>query len=271
MPFFIRYVDGDLLCFVHAGAGVLQTEFGPLPYRTGDWVYLPKATTWRQVPESATTLLMIQATDEFRVPRRAAGPAFPVRSVPGVDPRTGPVRRRADSTGPRRLSGPTDPRGRADHAVLPAPPAGCRRLARRQFRVHLQHRRLQRDHLRLGAPAADGSPVHAGHRRVRDELPPETRRERARHRTHPVVSPQRRLRRDRVLPRRIAQRNPDAARTDQSRPARGPPRCTRSRPRAFPPQVRRVRLHRLAGDRRRRPPTPHPLPEILTNDLGQHA
>ncbi|MGV0791529.1 homogentisate 1,2-dioxygenase [Mycolicibacterium sp. XJ1819] len=68
MPFYVRYVDGDLLCFVHAGAGRLETEFGPLSYREGDWIYLPKAGTWRQIPESETTLLMVEATDEFRVP-----------------------------------------------------------------------------------------------------------------------------------------------------------------------------------------------------------
>ncbi len=68
MPFHIRYVDGDLLCFVHAGSGRLETEFGPLDYREGDWLYLPKATTWRQLPAAETTLLMIEATDEFRVP-----------------------------------------------------------------------------------------------------------------------------------------------------------------------------------------------------------
>ncbi len=28
MPFFVRYVDGDLLFFVHRGAGLLETEFG---------------------------------------------------------------------------------------------------------------------------------------------------------------------------------------------------------------------------------------------------
>ncbi len=72
MPFFVRHVDGDLVSFVHAGAGLLETEFGPLRYRVGDWVYIPKATTWRQVPDEETTLLMIEATDEFRVP--PAGP-----------------------------------------------------------------------------------------------------------------------------------------------------------------------------------------------------
>ncbi|MGB3482358.1 MAG: homogentisate 1,2-dioxygenase [Mycobacterium sp.] len=68
MPFFVRYVDGDLLCFVHRGSGLLETEFGPLPYREGDWIYIPKACTWRQAPEDETTLLMIEAAEEFRVP-----------------------------------------------------------------------------------------------------------------------------------------------------------------------------------------------------------
>ena len=68
MPFYVRHVDGDLLCFVHRGTGLLETEFGPLRYREGDWVYLPKASTWRQVPGAETTLLMIEAGDEFRVP-----------------------------------------------------------------------------------------------------------------------------------------------------------------------------------------------------------
>ncbi|OBB18895.1 hypothetical protein A5761_07960 [Mycolicibacterium setense] len=72
MPFFVRYVDGDLLLFVHKGSGLLETEFGPLRYREGDWVYIPKACTFRQVPDvgegTASTFLMIQATDDFRVP-----------------------------------------------------------------------------------------------------------------------------------------------------------------------------------------------------------
>jgi homogentisate 1,2-dioxygenase len=75
MPFYTRYVDGDLLCFVHRGSGLLETEFGPLRYQEGDWVYIPKACTWRQVPDPSpagetteTTLLMVEASDEFRVP-----------------------------------------------------------------------------------------------------------------------------------------------------------------------------------------------------------
>lgn len=68
MPHFVRHIDGDLLCFVHEGTGLVETEFGPLRYRQGDWLYLPKACTWRHVPDDQCTWLMIQATDEFRVP-----------------------------------------------------------------------------------------------------------------------------------------------------------------------------------------------------------
>ncbi len=92
MPFFVRYVDGDLLSFVHKGTGLFETEFGPLRYREGDWVYIPKACTFRQVPDdgASATLLMIQATDELRVPPPGTlGQALPVRPVAGRHPRSG--------------------------------------------------------------------------------------------------------------------------------------------------------------------------------------
>ena len=96
MPFYTRHVVGDLLCFVHRGAGLLETEFGPLRYRAGDWVYLPKACTWRQVPDSssseATTLLMIEASDEFRTPPPGAlGRHFPFDPSQAVIPDPEPI------------------------------------------------------------------------------------------------------------------------------------------------------------------------------------
>jgi homogentisate 1,2-dioxygenase len=96
MPFFVRHVDGDLLSFVHKGTGLLETEFGPLRYREGDWVYVPKACTFRQVPDSNTdkesTLLMIQATDELRVPPPGAlGRHFPFDPSQAVIPDPAPM------------------------------------------------------------------------------------------------------------------------------------------------------------------------------------
>lgn len=91
MPFWVRYVDGDLLCFVHEGSGSLETEFGPLRYRPGDWVYLPKACTWRQLPDEQGTWLMIQASDEFRVPPAGTlGRHFPFDPAQTVIPDPAP-------------------------------------------------------------------------------------------------------------------------------------------------------------------------------------
>ncbi|PYE19396.1 homogentisate 1,2-dioxygenase [Williamsia limnetica] len=67
-PFWTRNVDGDELHFVHEGNGCFETEFGRLDYRPGDFVYLPKSTTYRQIPDNPSHLLVIESTDEFRVP-----------------------------------------------------------------------------------------------------------------------------------------------------------------------------------------------------------
>jgi homogentisate 1,2-dioxygenase len=92
MPFFARYVDGDVLLFVHTGSGLLETEFGSLRYREGDWVYIPKACTFRQVPDGESTWLMIQATDEFRVPPPGQlGRHFPFDPSQTVIPEPSPI------------------------------------------------------------------------------------------------------------------------------------------------------------------------------------
>ena len=97
---------------MHKGSGLLETEFGPLRYREGDWVYIPKACTFRQVPDDESTLLMIQATDEFRVPPPGtAGRHFPFDPSQAVIPEPAPIddRRRATSTrcGSSTTVGPT--------------------------------------------------------------------------------------------------------------------------------------------------------------------
>lgn len=69
MPFFARNVGGDELFFVHEGRGRFETEFGTIPYEPGDWVLLPKAVTYRQVPEDGTgTFLLVESADQLEVP-----------------------------------------------------------------------------------------------------------------------------------------------------------------------------------------------------------
>jgi homogentisate 1,2-dioxygenase len=59
MPYCYRDMAGDLLYFVHRGSGTFATEFGPIPYGPGDWVLLPKATTFQQLPDPGDSLLMV--------------------------------------------------------------------------------------------------------------------------------------------------------------------------------------------------------------------
>jgi homogentisate 1,2-dioxygenase len=60
---FWRFGDGDVLCFVHRGSGVLGTEYGPLRYRAGDYCLLPRTTTFRFDADESTTLLTVEALE----------------------------------------------------------------------------------------------------------------------------------------------------------------------------------------------------------------
>ncbi|MEX2458776.1 MAG: homogentisate 1,2-dioxygenase [Actinomycetota bacterium] len=68
MPWFFRDADGDLCYFVHHGTGLLETDYGPLRYRAGDYLVLPKGTTHRLVPGEGTFLYAIEGRGEYRLP-----------------------------------------------------------------------------------------------------------------------------------------------------------------------------------------------------------
>jgi homogentisate 1,2-dioxygenase len=58
MEYFFRNGEGDEVIFVHEGSGTLETIFGDLPYAEGDYVVVPRGTTYRfrpeRLPEAAT-------------------------------------------------------------------------------------------------------------------------------------------------------------------------------------------------------------------------
>lgn len=68
---FLRDADGDLLWFVHRGEGTLRTEYGPLRYRPGDYLVVPRGTTFRFEPSSATDVLAVEAVaGPYELPER---------------------------------------------------------------------------------------------------------------------------------------------------------------------------------------------------------
>jgi homogentisate 1,2-dioxygenase len=71
MRWFFRNADGDILYFVHAGEGRLGTEYGPLDYRPGDYLIIPRGTTHLFAATTPTWLLTVEAlSGRFRLPDR---------------------------------------------------------------------------------------------------------------------------------------------------------------------------------------------------------
>src|SRR5690242_452329 len=62
MPYFVRNADGDELYFVHIGRGRFETDYGVLPYEPGDYVLIPKGTTYRVMAGSGPSLFLIVET-----------------------------------------------------------------------------------------------------------------------------------------------------------------------------------------------------------------
>jgi len=71
MPFYVRNADGDELLFVHRGRGIIETDFGPLAFEPGDYVVLPRAVTYRILPETTDNFfLIIESKSEFDQPEK---------------------------------------------------------------------------------------------------------------------------------------------------------------------------------------------------------
>ncbi|WP_447974420.1 homogentisate 1,2-dioxygenase [Nitrospira sp. Kam-Ns4a] len=64
MPYLFRNADGDEVQFVHRGRGRFETDYGILPYEPGDYLVLPKGTTYRVVVEAGPSLFLIVETPE---------------------------------------------------------------------------------------------------------------------------------------------------------------------------------------------------------------
>ncbi|WP_028473415.1 homogentisate 1,2-dioxygenase [Nocardioides alkalitolerans] len=70
---YYRNAIGDECVYVESGAGVVETVFGVLPYRTGDYVVVPRATTHRWVPDTTdgpSRLYPIEANSHVAPPKR---------------------------------------------------------------------------------------------------------------------------------------------------------------------------------------------------------
>jgi homogentisate 1,2-dioxygenase len=70
MDYFFRNGEGDEVIFVHEGSGTLETTFGDVPYKDGDYVVVPRGTTYRFVPEGPQRYLVFETPGLIEIPRR---------------------------------------------------------------------------------------------------------------------------------------------------------------------------------------------------------
>jgi homogentisate 1,2-dioxygenase len=65
-----RNAIGDECVYVESGSGTVETVFGVLPYRTGDYVVVPRATDHRWVPAEPSRLYAVEANSHIHPPKR---------------------------------------------------------------------------------------------------------------------------------------------------------------------------------------------------------
>lgn len=69
--YFYKNADGDELLFVHEGRGRLESMFGRLPFRPGDYLVIPRGTIYRLAGDGGPLrLLVIESAGAIEVPRR---------------------------------------------------------------------------------------------------------------------------------------------------------------------------------------------------------
>lgn len=65
-----RNAIGDELVIVEDGSGTVETAFGPLPFRRGDYVVVPRATVARWVPDGVVRCYVVEASGHVAPPKR---------------------------------------------------------------------------------------------------------------------------------------------------------------------------------------------------------
>ncbi|WP_066260186.1 homogentisate 1,2-dioxygenase [Neobacillus drentensis] len=72
MNSFYRNGDGDEMLFIHYGSGKLETMFGTLSYRPGDYLNIPIGTIYRLIPNEneETKMLFVESFSQITTPRR---------------------------------------------------------------------------------------------------------------------------------------------------------------------------------------------------------
>lgn len=67
---FYRNADFDEMYFIHDGSGVIETIYGHIPYAKGDYIIIPRGTTYKLYLTTETKILKVESHSEFEQPDR---------------------------------------------------------------------------------------------------------------------------------------------------------------------------------------------------------
>jgi homogentisate 1,2-dioxygenase len=72
MSYWYKFAHGDDVIFVHDGTGVLESQFGLLRYRPGDYLVIPTGVIWRLLPDTGVEqrMLLIESYGHIVPPKR---------------------------------------------------------------------------------------------------------------------------------------------------------------------------------------------------------
>ena len=169
MDYFFRNGEGDEVVFVHEGTGTLETIFGNVPYKEGDYIVIPRGTTYRFKPGGRAALPRLRDAGADRDPEALPQPVRPdARRRAVLPPRHPPACGAEHAPREGRVPG-QGARARRLPDVRPRlPPVRRRRLGRLSLSVDVLGPRLRADH-RPHPPAAAVTPDVPG-QELRDLL-----------------------------------------------------------------------------------------------------
>jgi homogentisate 1,2-dioxygenase len=72
MPYWYKFAHGDDVIFIHDGTGVLESQYGLLRYRPGDYLVIPTGVIWRLLPDVGVEqrMLVVEAYGHVVPPKR---------------------------------------------------------------------------------------------------------------------------------------------------------------------------------------------------------
>jgi homogentisate 1,2-dioxygenase len=70
MTSFYRNSQAYEVWFAHEGCGILRTQFGNLPFQSGDYIVIPYGTTWQMELEEEARFFVIESASQIEAPKR---------------------------------------------------------------------------------------------------------------------------------------------------------------------------------------------------------